>query len=199
MFDQTHILRLLQLITRSHTRIQQRAFQCAQTLIETHQKLIVQIVSSGQDSPAFNEFKRSLETCENIMLKAIEDRQYTTTIASARFLYSLLRIILSHQVAYNAMDVDIPILPELKRMGQRVTHAITQVDLGLIQQNKYIQHSTKWKLKELLKIKANFCLLLNDWDSDATFKNAFELLKSTEGKKVRYFFKYETNKYLPKN
>lgn len=177
MFDESHILQLLQLITRSdkRARIQHKAFLCAQTLIETHQKLIVNIICSSLDSPILIDFKKYMEMCEHIMMKAIQDRHYTMTIASARFLYSMLRIIMTQHGSANSMDVDIPVLPEMKSLGTRVTESITQVDLGLIKQDQHTK-----KLRELLKIKANFCLLLDDWDCDATFKNAFELLTSTE-------------------
>lgn len=36
-------------------------------------------------------------------------------------------------------------------------------------------------MRELLKIKADFCLLLEDWDCDATFKNTYTLLTDADG------------------
>ncbi|KAI7905756.1 uncharacterized protein BX663DRAFT_429178 [Cokeromyces recurvatus] len=115
--------------------------------------------------------------CERIMNEAIKDQRYTIIIASARFLYSILHIILNFcntTQDNNKMDLDIPILVHMKELGKRVTEAATLLDIKLIEQDN------KQKLRELLKIKAGFCLLLDDWDYDATFKNAYRLLTEAD-------------------
>ncbi|KAL9539844.1 hypothetical protein MBANPS3_010034 [Mucor bainieri] len=178
MFDETHVVRLLQVIaTTTQRRIQQKAMQCAQTLIETHRKLIVRILSS---EATLATFMGHVEECEGIMHRAIEQQHYTNMISSARLLYSILRIAFTHKVDGNAMDVDMPTLPTLTALGHRVAAAITQVDLKLITQEKSITQSNRFRLRELLKIKANFCLLLDDWDCDATFRNTYQLLTDAD-------------------
>lgn len=143
MFDETHILRLLQMIvTTKHRRIQQKAMQCAQTLIETHRKLIVKIINDS----TLTTFMSYIEECEKIMNDSIVQQHYTNMISSARLLYSILKIALSQKpVDENAMDVDIPVLPTLKALGHRVAETITQVDLKLISQEKQINQSNRFK------------------------------------------------------
>ncbi|KAK4520619.1 uncharacterized protein ATC70_006497 [Mucor velutinosus] len=178
MFDETHIIRLLQMITTTkRRRIQQRAMHCAQTLIETHRKLIVRIMTN---ETRLATFMSHVEECERIMHRSIELQHYTNMISSARLLYSILRIAFTHQVDGNAMDVDIPVMPTLSALGHRVADTITQVDLKLITQEKSITQSNKSRLRELLKIKANFCLLLDDWDCDATFRHTYTLLTDAD-------------------
>ncbi|OAD01884.1 hypothetical protein MUCCIDRAFT_111229 [Mucor lusitanicus CBS 277.49] len=178
MFDETHIIRLLQMITTTkQRRIQQKAMQCAQTLIETHRKLIVRIMTN---ETTLATFVHHVEECERIMHRSIEQQHYTNMISSARLLYSILRIAFTQKVDGNAMDVDMPVLPTLKALGHRVAETITQVDLKLITQEKSITQSNRFRLRELLKIKANFCLLLDDWDCDATFRNTYTLLTDAD-------------------
>ncbi|CEP14279.1 hypothetical protein [Parasitella parasitica] len=178
MFDETHIIRLLQIITTTkHGRIQQKALQCAQTLIETHKKLLVRIMH-GSTLAVFMDY---MHDCEQIMNDSIEHQHYANMISSARLLYSVLRILLTQkQIDKNAMDIDMPVLPKLKALGHRVAETITQVDLKLIGQERQINQSNRRRLRELLKIKASFCLLLEDWDCDATFKNACRLLAGAD-------------------
>ncbi|EPB89187.1 hypothetical protein HMPREF1544_03927 [Mucor circinelloides 1006PhL] len=178
MFDETHIIRLLQMITTTkQRRIQQKAMQCAQTLIETHRKLIVRIIKSDVSLAVFMSY---VEECERIMHHSIKQQHYTNMITSARLLYSILRIAFAHKVDENAMDVDMPVLSTLTALGHRVAETITQVDLKLIKEEKSITQSNRFRLRELLKIKADFCLLLEDWDCDATFKNTYTLLTDAD-------------------
>lgn len=152
MFDETHIIRLLQMITTTkQRRIQQKAMQCAQTLIETHRKLIVRIMTN---ETTLATFVHHVEECERIMHRSIEQQHYTNMISSARLLYSILRIAFTQKVDGNAMDVDMPVLPTLKALGHRVAETITQVDLKLITQEKSITQSNRFRVRigYLLKI-----------------------------------------------
>ncbi|GAA5816690.1 hypothetical protein MFLAVUS_010222 [Mucor flavus] len=172
MFDETHIVRLLNVIvSEPNLRTQQRGFKCAQNLIETHQKLIVQIITTT-NSPILQEFTGLIHKCEKVMDASIENKQYTLLIACARLLYTVLRVILSSKINQDAMDIDISILPSMKELGYRIAERITKVDVVFI----HSKEDNKYKLKELLKIKASFCLLLEEWDCDASFRDAYQLL-----------------------
>lgn len=144
MFDETHIIRLLQMITTTpQRRIQQKAMQCALTLIETHHKLIVRILTN---ETTLAVFMSHVEECERIMHRSIEQQHYTNMISSARLLYSILRIAFTHKVDGNAMDVDMPVLPRLTALGHRVADTITQVDLKLITQGRSITQSNRFRV-----------------------------------------------------
>lgn len=145
MFDETHIIRLLQMITTTkQRRIQQKAMQCAQTLIETHRKLIVRIIKSDVSLAVFMSY---VEECERIMHHSIKQQHYTNMITSARLLYSILRIAFAHKVDENAMDVDMPVLSTLTALGHRVAETITQVDLKLIKEEKSITQSNRFRVR----------------------------------------------------
>lgn len=153
MFDETHIVRLLQIINKSKgsIRTQQRAFKCAQNLIETHQKLIVQIIASN--SPLLQEFSQCVFECEQIMMNAIEKKQYSLLIACAKLLYTILRVILGlgskkkmSQEEEDAMDVDIQVLPQMRELAHRVAQQITKVDIALISQDKDLKQSNRYKV-----------------------------------------------------
>lgn len=139
MFDETHIVRLLKVIvSEPNARTQQRGFKCAQNLIETHQKLIVEIISSN--TAILQEFTDLVYECEKIMTKSIENQQSMLLIASARLLYTILRVVLSRRRNEDAMDVDIQVLPSMKELGYRIAEKITKVDIFLIrskEDNKY--------------------------------------------------------------
>lgn len=140
MFDETHIVRLLNVIvSEPNLRTQQRGFKCAQNLIETHQKLIVQIITTP-NSPILHEFTGLIYKCEKVMDASIENKQYTLLIACARLLYTILRVILSSKINPDAMDIDIAILPNMKELGYRIAERITKVDVVFIhskEDNKY--------------------------------------------------------------
>lgn len=143
MFDETHIIRLLQvIISKVDIRTQQRAFKCAQSLIETHQKLIVQIMTS--QSPILNEFTTSIYECEQIMIRAIQHKQYALLIACVKMLYTILRVTLSTR--RNEVDVDVQIFLKMKELGYRVAEQITKVDVVLIHQDKHLNQSNKYKV-----------------------------------------------------
>lgn len=145
MFDETHIVRLLQvIISKGDLRTQQRAFKCAQSLIETHQKLIVKIITSN--SPILQDFTMSIYECEQIMIRAVQNKQYTLLIACARLLYTILRVSLSRKRNDDAMDVDIQILPKIKELGYRVAEQIAKVDVVLINQDKNLKQANKYKV-----------------------------------------------------
>ncbi|KAI8991462.1 hypothetical protein BDF20DRAFT_812735 [Mycotypha africana] len=130
---------------------------------------------------------------EAMMQNAIQQQQYTITIAIAKLLYSILRIILGQQNpahSSTAMDVDSNVLSELKALGQRVTEIITKMDIELIKQDKTLRAISKLRLQELLKIKSDFCLLLDDWDCDTTFKEAYTLLTKADDDIVAVLLPY---------
>lgn len=146
MFDETHIVRLLQvIICAKNQNIQQKAFQCAQGLIETHQKLVLQITSSDPNVATYQVFVQYIWDCEQILQNAIINQQYPILIASAKLLYSVLRIFLSHhaKVDDNTMQVDIPLLSRMKELGRRVADAITKVDINLINQDKHLKQRNR--------------------------------------------------------
>lgn len=153
MFDETHIIRLLQMVTTAkHRRIQQKAMQCTQILIETHKKLIARILMSDATLAAFMDY---IGQCEGIMNSSIEQHHYANMISSARLLYSVLRIALSQRkVDENAMDVDIPVLPKLEALGHRVAETITQVDLELIRQDTKVNHSNRFRVSSFCPLRA---------------------------------------------
>lgn len=152
MFDETHIIRFLQVITSAgNIRTQQRAFKCAQNLIETHQKLIVHIITSN--STLSENFTSSVNECEQIMIRSIERKQYSLLIACAKLLYTILNVTLAPKNSNkiqteDAMDVDIQILPDMKELARRVAQQITKVDLALISQDKNLKQSNKHKVKK---------------------------------------------------
>ncbi|KAI8639237.1 hypothetical protein BD408DRAFT_350401 [Parasitella parasitica] len=122
-----------------------------------------------------------MQDCEQMMNESIRDQHYASMITSARFLYSVLRIALTpEQIDENTMDIDMPVLPKLKALGYRVAEKITQVDLKLIEQKKHIHQPIRHRLRELLKIKSSFCLLLEGWDCDTTFRDACNLLTDAD-------------------
>ncbi|KAI8085794.1 uncharacterized protein B0P05DRAFT_23468 [Gilbertella persicaria] len=126
-------------------------------------------------------FMQSIMSFQRILAASIQNRHYPLMIASARLLFSILQIALSQKKTKDdAMDVDVPLV-ELKTTAYQVTTAITQVDISLIQ-DKNLNLSKHNKLQELLKIKAKFCLLLDDWDCDLTFKTAYGLLTHADDK-----------------
>lgn len=160
MFDETHIVRLLQVIlSKENLQTQQRAFKCAQSLIETHQKLIVEIITSN--SPILQEFIMSIYQCEQIIIQTVENKRYTLLIACARLLYTILRVTLSTRRNEDSMDIDIQILPKMKELGYRVAEQITKVDVVLINQDKHLKQSNKYKVSRRFLLQSVSRLILN--------------------------------------
>lgn len=182
MFDETHVVRLLQVITsNAATKTQQRAFHCAQRLFVTHKKLIVHLVST--DTPISHEFMQQIAQCEQIMMDAISQKRYSLFIACARLLYTISRIaIRPFKKNEDFMDVDTQTLPMLKEMAYRVATEITDVDLALVNQGCDVKQTNSQRLKELLKVKVSFYFLLGDWDCDASFEEAYSSLIVADGK-----------------
>jgi hypothetical protein len=164
MFDETHIIRLFQvIICAKNSKIQQKAFQCAQGLIETHQKLVLRIALSDPNASTCQTFVQYIWDCEKILHKAIVNQQYPILITSAKLLYSVLRIFLSHltRTDDNTMDVDIPLISRMKELGRRIAEAITKVDISLINQDTHLKqrngsvvcsircHKAFWKLTNI--------------------------------------------------
>ena len=180
MFDETHILRLMQVITSECTfRTQQRAFKCAQWLIETHQKLIVKLASSNGTLSL--DFMEKVSKCEQILMDAISKNQYLLLIACARLLYTITKVVLSPECRLDedAMDVDVQTLPSIKALGYRVAREIARTDIALLHGMK---RRKKQRLIEFLKVKTSFCFLLEDWDCDVSFKEGYQLLTVADGK-----------------
>lgn len=155
MFDETHIVRLLQVIicAKNH-KIQQKAIQCAQGLIETHQKLILKITSLDPNSSTYQTFVQYIWDCEQILHKAIMLQQFPILIANAKLLYIVLRIFLSHHTVTdeNAMEVTIPLLPKMKELGRRVAEAITKVDINLIIQDRCLKQRNRSVVSTTIKL-----------------------------------------------
>lgn len=191
MFDETHVIRLLQVITSNGAiRTQQRAFHCGQRLFVTHQKLIVHLASTN--SSISREFMQQIDQCEQIMKSTITRKQYSLFIACARFLFTISQIALSPFNNNDMMDTDIQTLTKIKDMAYRVAGEITKVDLSLINQGSDLKQINKLKSKELLKVKVSFCFLLEDWDCDASFEEAYGLLKMADDGIVTVLLPYLT-------
>lgn len=159
MFDETHIVRLLQvIISKGDIRTQQRAFKCAQSLIDTHQKLIVQTITSS--SPILEEFTMSIYECEKIMIRAVQTKQYALLIACAKLLYTVLRVTLTIRRNDDAMDVDIEILPKMKELGYRVAEQITKVDLVLINQDKNLKQANKYRVSKIIEKENTYLTII---------------------------------------
>jgi hypothetical protein len=152
MFDETHIVRLLKVVVsmKQSNRTKQRAFKCAQSLFESHQKLIGHLILN--DTPELQEFTRYVFQCEQILLDAILNKQYTFIVACGRLLFTIIRIIVSQKVDKDQMDVDIPIRIQIQDLALNISNHISKVYITVIEDQNisrslkkiYVNRTTCW-------------------------------------------------------
>ncbi|KAI9257604.1 hypothetical protein BY458DRAFT_441342 [Sporodiniella umbellata] len=181
MFNETHILKLLQTIksTRNNAKLQQKAFQCTRDLISTHQNLIIRLIDS--DSETFDEFLQSISECEQILGDTLYKEQYKVSVSCGRLLYAIAHIALSrHKYDQDAMDTDLPAMLQMEPLVLRVIESISVVEKVLQQNVENIKRNKLRCIQDLLKIKAQCCALVSNWDFDSSFKQTYHLLSVSD-------------------
>ncbi|KAG0754775.1 hypothetical protein G6F57_005520 [Rhizopus arrhizus] len=120
---------------------------------------------------------QSISECEQILTETLDKAHYKVSVSCGRLLYTIARIALSRQTHNpNAMDVDTPVVLQIRQMVTVVIEIISKVEIGLEHSKKNTDQVYLGRIQELLKIKAQCCTLLSDWDFDSSFQVAYNLL-----------------------
>ncbi|KAG1454050.1 hypothetical protein G6F46_009914 [Rhizopus delemar] len=120
---------------------------------------------------------QSISECEQILTETLDKAHYKVSVSCGRLLYTIARIALSRQTHNpSAMDVDTPGVLQIRQMVTVVIETISKVEIGLEHSKKNTDQVYLGRIQELLKIKAQCCTLLSNWDFDSSFQVAYNLL-----------------------
>ncbi|KAI7870110.1 hypothetical protein BDF14DRAFT_1721343 [Spinellus fusiger] len=157
-------------------RLQQRAYKCSQALIRTHRQLVACLLLQDLDSPNHQTFINSLHVCETRLVESMENGRYTLAIACAQLLATVVQISLAQSASKDTMDVDQDITASVVHLGTNVIHHISRLDLMEINKTVFLNKKAQWQLYEFLKVKATLCLLLADYNCEASFRETFHVM-----------------------
>ncbi|CAO3700369.1 unnamed protein product [Rhizopus stolonifer] len=125
----------------------------------------------------------SVSECEQILNDTLSKEQYKVSISCGRLLYTIAHIALSRQNHdQDVMDTDVPITFQMEPMITRVIESISRVEKVLEKHIEDTKQDQLVRIQEFLKIKAQCCALLSNWDFDFSFKEAYNLLSTGDDK-----------------